>query len=114
MRQFDFKVMTGLSLVHWQVRSLCYVLQRASFFTLKMANTSHYNRVLSSIFEFLGNSLTQTNQTKQTKQLFNRLYYLDCWIHILQFDEQMKRSTKCILVQIIQFDELLFCLICLG
>ena len=27
--------------------------------------------------EFLGNSLTQTNQTKQTKQKFIKLYYVD-------------------------------------
>ena len=64
--------------------------------------------------EFYGNSLTQTNQIKQTKQKFIRLYYLDCWIEIIQCDEENKSSTKCIVVQIIQFDELLFCLICLG
>ena len=40
--------------------------------------------------EFLGNSLTQTNKTKQTKQKFIRLYYLDCWIHVVPFDEQKK------------------------
>ena len=34
--------------------------------------------------EFLRNSLTQTNQTKQTKQMFIRLYYLDYWIQIMQ------------------------------
>ena len=38
-------------------------------------------------FEFLGNSLTQTNQTKQK---FNRLYDLDYWIQIVQFHEQQK------------------------
>ena len=38
--------------------------------------------------EFLGNSLTQ-------KQKFIRLYYLDCWIQIIQSDEQKKSSTKC-------------------
>ena len=64
--------------------------------------------------EFYGNSLTQTNQTKQTKQKFIRLYYLDCWIKIIQCDEQNKTSTKCIVVQIIQLDELSFCLFCLG
>ena len=31
-------------------------------------------------FEILGNLLTQTNQTKQK---FNRLYYLDGWIQII-------------------------------
>ena len=51
---------------------------------------------------------------KQTEQKFIRLYYLDCWIEIIQYGEQNKSSTKCIVVQIIQFYELLFCLICLG
>ena len=41
---------------------------------------------VSYLFEFLGNSLTQTNQT--------RLYLLDCWIQIVQFDEQNKNLTK--------------------
>ena len=40
------------------------------------------------VFEFLGNSLTQT------KQKFIRLYYLDCWIQIVQFDEQNKMFNK--------------------
>ena len=40
------------------------------------------------VFEFLGNSLTQT------KQKFIRLYYLDCWIQIVQFDEQNKMLNK--------------------
>ena len=43
--------------------------------------------------EFLGNSLTQTNQINQTKQKFIRLYYLDCWIRKIQSDEQNKSST---------------------
>ena len=42
--------------------------------------------------------------------MFIRLYYLDCWIQIIQSDEQNKSSTKCIIVQITQFDELLFVL----
>ena len=63
------------------------------------------------IIEYYGKSLTQTNQTKQK---FISLYYLDCWIERIQCDEQKKSSTKCIVVQMIQFDELLFCLICLG
>ena len=43
---------------------------------------------LIAIIAFLGNSLlTQTNQTKQK---FNKLYYLDCWIQVVQFDEQNK------------------------
>ena len=54
-------------------------------------------------------SLTQINQTKQIKQKLIRLYYLDCWIQIIQCDEHNKSSTKCTVVQIIQFDELLFC-----
>ena len=37
--------------------------------------------------EFLGNSLTQTKPTKQTKQMFIRLYYLEYWIQIIQSDE---------------------------
>ena len=69
---------------------------------------------LSLQVEFLGNSLTQINQTNETKQMFIRLYHLECWIQIIQSDEQNKSLTKCFIVQIIQFDELLFCLICLG
>ena len=42
--------------------------------------------------EFLGNLLTQTNQTKEK---FIRLYYLDRWIQKVQFDEQNKSLTKC-------------------
>ena len=42
-------------------------------------------------FEFLGNSRTQT---KQTKQKFIRLYCLDSWIKIIQSDEENKSSTN--------------------
>ena len=65
------------------------------------------------LIEFLGNSLIQTNQTKRTKQIFFRLSCFDCWIQIIQFDEQNKNSTKCIAIQVVRFDELLFCLFCL-
>ena len=41
-----------------------------------------------ALLEFLGNSLTQTNQK------FIRLYYLGYWSQIVQFDEQNKSSTK--------------------
>ena len=46
---------------------------------------------VSPRLEFLGNSLTKTNQTKQN---FNRLYYFDCLIQIVQFDEQNKSLTN--------------------
>ena len=60
-------------------------------------------------FEFLGNLIIQTNKTKQK---LIRLYSLDCWIQIVQFDEQNKCLTKC--TSIVQFNEFvcLFWLIC--
>ena len=36
------------------------------------------------LIEFLGNSPIQTNQTKQKKQKFIKLDYLNWWIHIVQ------------------------------
>ena len=78
-----------------------------------LITTKQYIHTAIMIVEFLGKSLTQTNKTKQ---MFIRLYYLDCWTQIIQSDKQNKCSTKCIIVQIVQFDELLFCsfrLICL-
>ena len=41
------------------------------------------------------------SRLKQTKQKFIRLYYLDCWIQIIQSDEKIKNSTKCFIVQIL-------------
>ena len=60
-----------------------------------------YNEI-EIVIEYLGNSLTQT------KQKFLRFYILDCWIQIVQFDKQNKRLTKCTLIQIVQFYELLY------
>ena len=62
-------------------------------------------------FGFLGNSLIQTNQTKQK---FNKLYYLDhdifCWTFVLFIKLYYLDST----IQVVQSNELLLCLICLG
>ena len=52
---------------------------------------------MNGLLEFHGNSRTQTNQTKLK---FIRLYYLGCWIQIIQCDEQSKSSTKFIVLQI--------------
>ena len=98
---------------------LCYIFMHCtpvlSLLCICAPNTKSSSNIgihnfIGGTVEFYGNSLTQTNQTKQTKEKFIRLYYLDCWIDIIQCDEQNKSSTKCIVVQIIQFDELLFCL----
>ena len=53
--------------------------------------------------QVLGNSLTQTNQTKQK---FIRWYYLGCLIRKVQFEEQNKSSTKHTMFKYV-------CLICL-
>ena len=45
-----------------------------------------------TVFEFLVNSLTQTNQKIQK---FIRLYYLNCWIQMVQFNEQNNSLTNC-------------------
>ena len=62
-------------------------------------------KISTSIEFFLGNSSTQTNKTKQK---FIKLYYLDSWMQIVQFDEQ--KFSKMYYIQMIQFDELLFSL----
>ena len=51
----------------------------------------NYHEYYNLLFEFLGNSLTQTNQTnKQTKQKFIRLNYSYCWIQRIQLMNKTK------------------------
>ena len=78
----------------WQF-ALNFVNFEKRLFGVILASNIVYKQ-LKCIFgtlEFLGNLLTQTNKTKQTKQMFIRLLWM-VGKKVIQSDEQNKRSTN--------------------